>query len=305
MKSHLKLKKIITSGKYDLIHCHSTIAAVLARECAKGIRKRGTKIVYTSHGFPFYEGNDGKKARIFYQIERHYSKYTDAILTICKEDFENAKKMKCRNVFLMHGVGVDIDRFINSHIDRAAYREKLGFLSSDKVILSVGELNTNKNHQIVIRALAELKDRNLIYAICGREVTEKGKMQELQLLADFLNVRLKFLGFRKDIPEVCRSVEIGALPSYKEGLGLSGIEMLACGIPLVGSCRQGIKDYVIEGVTGFLANPNDAHSFAKAIDSAMNLKKNNETSENCVLMAKHFGVEQACSTLLKAYDTVL
>jgi glycosyltransferase involved in cell wall biosynthesis len=305
IKTYKKLRIVLDGTKYDLIHCHSTIAAVIARQCAKKMRIGGTKIIYTSHGFPFYKGNDGIKSKIFKLIEKYYSNYTDVIITICKEDFENAKKMKCNNVFLMHGVGVDVDKFINTQIDRAAYREKLGFLPSDKVVLAIGELNANKNHQIVIRALAELRDENIVFAICGREVTEKGKKQELQNLADSLNVKVKFLGFRKDISEICHLADVGVLSSFKEGLGLSGIEMLASGLQVVGSARQGIKDYVVDNVTGYLANPEDAHSFAVAINKAMNNTGNPKIKENCVSMAKKFDIEQAYETILTAYKKVI
>ncbi len=107
------------------------------------------------------------------------------------------------------------------------------------------------------------------------------KKEELQQLANELNVHIKFLGFRKDIPEICCSADIGALPSFKEGLGLSGIEMLAAGLPVTGSNRQGIKDYVIDGVTGYLANPEDSKSFSEAIQKCFELSK----CENIKLIA--------------------
>ena len=136
LKSYIALKEIIKKGNYSLVHCHSTIAAVLARQCAKKYRKKGLKVIYTSHGFPFYDGNNGKKARVFKKIEKFYSKYTDAILTICSEDYQNASKMNCDIVKMMHGVGVDVTRFTNSHIERNEYRKKLGFNATDKVILT-------------------------------------------------------------------------------------------------------------------------------------------------------------------------
>lgn len=304
ISSYKELSKIIKHGNYSLIHCHSTIAAVIGRQCAKKYRKYGLKVIYTSHGFPFYEGNNDKRAKFFYYIEKYFSKYTDALLTICNEDYNNVKHMKCHNVYLMHGVGVDVGRFINIDVDRELYRKKLGFAKEDKVVLSVGELNTNKNHQVVIKALGEISDSNMVYAICGRELTEKGKMKELEKLAIEQNVRLVFLGFRKDIPEICHSVDIGALPSFKEGLGLSGIEMLAAGIPVAASNRQGIKDYIKDGVTGYLANPEDSHSFAEAIEKTFELREIENIKEKCISMTKNFDLEQAYDTILKVYDSI-
>ncbi len=303
-KSYKDLINILKHTQYDLLHCHSTIAAVLARQSGIKYRKNGMRVMYTSHGFPFYSGNHGRKAKFFKKIENYYSRYTDGIITICKEDYENAIKMKCKNVTMMHGVGVNVERFMNISIDRSAYRENLGFASTDKVILSIGELNTNKNHQIVIRAISELNDPDIVYAICGREVTELGKKNELKLLADELNVRLAFLGFRKDIAQICHSVEIGALPSFKEGLGLSGIEMLASGIPVVGSNRQGIKDYIVDGVTGYLADPEDSSLFAVSIQKCFALLNDNNIKNNCIRKSQHFNIEQARETIQKIYQVI-
>ena len=297
-----ELKKIMHNNTYDIVHCHSTIAATLIRMVAQKYRKKGMKIVYTSHGFPFYEGNSGVKAGLFKLIERNYSKYTDAILTICKEDYENAKKMKCKNVYLMHGVGVDLARFRQVQVDRSDYRHKLGIDDDEIVILSIGELNANKNHCIVIKALAEMEHSHITYAICGREVTEIGKKAELENLAKQLNVKLLFLGFRKDIPEICLCADVGALPSFKEGLGLSGIEMLASGLPVAGSNRQGIKDYIINGKTGYLADPNDSSSFKKAIGECMKLRDDDAVHKSCIKMANNFGKEQARMVIKQVYD---
>lgn len=304
IKSYKQIKEILKNN-YSVVHCHSTIAATIGRQCTKKYRKTGTKVIYTSHGFPFYEGNNSIKAKIFYQIEKYYSKYTDAIITICNEDYKNALNMKCKNVFFMHGVGVNIESIANQNINVELYRKKLGLSPEDKVILSIGELNTNKNHQIIIKSIAELNDSNIIYIICGREVTEKGKKEELQNLADSLKVRLKFLGYRNDIAEICNVSDIGAIPSYKEGLGLSGIEMLAAGIPVVGSNRQGIKDYIKDGNTGYLADPDDVSSFEKAIDETLTLKMNKNTRKKCIDMAKKFNVNQAYNVILNAYNKIL
>ena len=302
-ESYIGLSKILSDGNYDVLHCHSTIAAVIARQCAKKYKKN-MKIIYTSHGFPFYEGNNGIKAKVFKAIENYYSNYTDAIITICNEDYLNAKEMNCKVVKIMHGVGVNIDKFANLKINREEYRKKLGFKKCDKVILSIGELNTNKNHRVVVEAISKLEDSNIVYAICGREVTEIGKKEELQQLADQLNVRIAFLGFRKDIPEVCYSADIGALPSYKEGLGLSGIEMLATGLPIVGSNRQGIKDYVVNGVTGYLANPESSLSFSKAIKECFNLSKRVNTKSICKEKSRAFDMDQARNIIDSVYQEI-
>lgn len=305
LRSYKKMKKLFKQETYELLHCHTPIAAAISRQCAKRYRKGITKIIYTVHGFQFFNGNFGIKGKIFFYIEKFYSKYTDAIITINNENYNDCIKMHCKYVYFMHGVGVDTDAFLSCKIDRAEYRRKLGFSENEKVILSIGELNKNKNHKVVIEALGKIADRNIVYAICGREVTEKGKAKELTELAAELNVRIMFLGFRKDIAEICHCVDIGALPSFKEGLCLSGIEMLASGIPIAGSNRPGILDYVKDANTGYLADPNDPESFAEAILKTFELSKDKKTKENCYKMAKKFDSRQAYDVIKNVYDTLL
>ena len=181
----------------------------------------------------------------------------------------------------------------------------MNFKNTDIIVLSIGELNTNKNHEIIIRALSLIDNKNLVYAICGREVSEIGKKQKLEKLANSLNVRVEFLGYRNDIAEICNCAKIGAIPSYKEGLGLAGIEMLASGIPVVGADRQGIKDYVINNVTGYLCDPKDATSFANGIVETLRLSNEKGVKERCIMEAQKYDKKLVYEEMKKIYNKVL
>lgn len=304
IESIKKLKKILKENEYQVIHCHSTIAAVIGRHCAKKYRKNGTKVIYTSHGFPFFKGNNGIKSKIYKSIEKFYSKYTDAIVTICNEDFESANKFKCKKVFKIHGVGIDLTKFDNTNIDINRYKEKNNISTKDLIIFSVGELNTNKNHEAIIRAISMLDFKNKItYMIAGREVTEIGKKKYLEEIAKKLGVKVVFLGFRKDIPSLLKIADIGALPSFKEGLGLSGLEMIASGLPVIASNRQGIKDYVIEGETGFLFNPTDTNEITNAIKKAIEFKKEKREFNHDIVIK--YDIQHTYKEMQKIYNSVL
>lgn len=95
--AYKQIRLLLKNNDFDLIHCHMPITSAITRFCARKYRKYGIKVLYTSHGFPFYKGNEGVKSRFFYLIERYLSRYTDCIITICNEDFENAKNVlqKC------------------------------------------------------------------------------------------------------------------------------------------------------------------------------------------------------------------
>ena len=241
---------------------------------------------------------------IFYNIEKIMSRYTDAVITINHEDFNNAKKMHCNNVYYIPGVGVDTERFINTTIDREEYREKIGVKKEDFLVLAVGELSNRKNHQIIIRALAECNIPNTVFMICGNAMTADNTKEKLESLAKEMHVDLRLMGLRKDIAEICKCADVGVLPSIREGLGLAGIEMLASGLPVVASKVQGIVDYIEDGKNGYLCNPLDVNAFAEAINK-LHSSDNQAMREYCIKSSVPFNKKFSHEKMEEIYKAVL
>ena len=119
IKAYGQLKKVISDGNYDIVHCHTPNASVITRlVCRKFRKKNGLKVFYTAHGFHFYKGAPKLNWMIFYPIEKCCSRFTDKLITINKEDFELAKsKFKAREVHYVPGVGIDLSRFENVQVE--------------------------------------------------------------------------------------------------------------------------------------------------------------------------------------------
>lgn len=265
LKAYKQLKKLIENRNYDIVHCHTPNASVVTRlVCRKFRKKNNLKVFYTAHGFHFYKGAPKLNWLVYYPIEKFCSRFTDKLITINAEDHELAqKKFKAKEIHYVPGVGVDLSRFKEVNVDRFTKRREIGVPEEAKLLLSVGELNENKNHQVIIRALAKLNDTNIHYAIAGI-----GNQKEpLSLLAKELGVeeQVHLLGFRKDVPELNCISDLFCFPSYREGLGLASIEAMSCGLPIVTSNVHGINDYSQNGVTGYKCSPDDVDGFAKAI----------------------------------------
>ena len=257
------MKKLLQENHYDIIWTNEPVMGVVTRLAANKYRLRGTKVVYMCHGFHFYKGASLPNWLIFYPIERIMSRFCDMIVTINHEDEARAKTFHCPRVEYIHGIGVNTDRLHNRN-EQSDIRAELNLSRDDFLVLSVGELNENKNQQVIIRALAQLKDPKIHYLLCG-----KGDQREkLESLAKELGIgdNVHFLGYRKDVPQVMQAADIYAHPSKREGLGLASLEAMACGLPLVTSNVQGIPDYVKNGVTGFMCEPTDADKFAEHLD---------------------------------------
>lgn len=99
-------------NKYQLIHTHTPVASFLGRFAAKlaGV----PSVLYTAHGFHFFDGAPKKNWLLYYTAERLAARFTDALLVMNQEDFENGKKLGFipeESLFLVHGVGVDIEKY--------------------------------------------------------------------------------------------------------------------------------------------------------------------------------------------------
>lgn len=305
--AYKKLKQVLENG-YDIIHCHTPIVGMIVRLAALKYRKKGTKVIYTTHGFTFTEYSSKKKWFVYYNIEKFMSRFCDVIITINHEDYNNAKKMHCKKVFLIPGVGLKTYNFRNVKINRDEYRKKLGVKSDDIVILAVGELSERKNQQIIIKALSNLPDRGkYIFLICGRAVVNSTLDKQLKQMAKKMGVRMELLGHRSDIPQINACADMAVLPSLREGLGMAGLEALATGIPVIGSDVQGIREYVIDGETGYLCNPIDEKEFANAILQITNMSKEKRDvmSKSCRKMAEKFDESNSKREMKLIYQIVL
>ncbi len=261
--SYKELKKVIVEGEYDLVHTHTPIASAIVRLACKDISD--VKVVYTAHGFHFFKGAPLINWIVYYPVEYFLSKYTDTLITMNNEDYKRAKKsFNARTVEHINGVGIDIGRFNDVEIDRASYRKELGVPEDAFIALSIGELNKNKNHEVVIRSLKKLNNPEIHYIICGGGPLEdylKSLIKELEL-----ENQVHLLGFRPDIPQICKSSDIFVFPSFREGLPVSIMEAMVTGLPIVCSNIRGSKDLVQDEHGGCLVDPGDKDGFAKAIE---------------------------------------
>ncbi len=267
IKSYKQVKELLAQG-FDMIHCHAPICAAITRLCARKCRRScETRVIYTAHGFHFYDGAPAKNWIMFYPVEKWLSKYTDVLITINKEDYRRAKEhFNAKKIVYVPGIGVDTKKFgANNHRDEI--RTELGLKDSDIMLLSVGELNENKNHEIVIRALGNLKSSgklsdNVYYFICGIGDKENDLNSLIRDIG--LSDKVKLIGYHSNISDYYDAADVFVFPSFREGLSVSLMEAMASGLPVVCSKIRGNTD-LIDEQGGRLFEPNDDKSVADAI----------------------------------------
>ena len=238
-RAYTQLEKIIRKNKYAFVHCHSPAGGLLGRIVA---RKHGIKTIYTAHGFHFYTGAPAINWILYYPAEKILSRLTDVLVTVNQEDFRRAEKdFSAKKTFYVPGVGIDMEKFAGAEKNRRKKREELGLGIKDVMLLAVGELNKNKNHEMVIDALGELQKKNagdscrLHFFIAG-----KGRMEgRLLKQSEAKGVRIRLLGYRKDIPELLGAADLFIHPSKREGMPVAMMEAVAAQCPVLCSDIRG------------------------------------------------------------------
>lgn len=264
LEAYRQLKALLDREHYDIIHCHTPMGGVITRLAAGSARNRGTKVIYTAHGFHFYKGAPLVNWLLYYPVERLLSRRTDLLLTINGEDYRRAKTFHAGAVELVNGVGIDLSRFsAASPEQKAQVRRELSLGEEDTFAFSVGNVIPRKNQEVLIRAASQLADPRFHLFIAGDGPLEG----ELKALARELGVeaQVHLLGFRRDVYRLSSAADIFLFSSRQEGLSVSVMEAMACGLPIVASSIRGNTDLIDPGKGGFLVQSDDANGFADAI----------------------------------------
>ncbi len=302
LKGLRQMRKLINSRHWDIIWTNEPVMGVMTRLAAQKARRKGTHVLYMCHGFHFYKGAPLKNWLVFYPIERIMSRFTDTLVTLNHDDFAQAEKMHAKEVKYIHGIGMNTVRF-GQNENPVNIRKELGITDEDFLVFSVGELNDNKNHRTVIKAIGKLNDPSIHYAIGGKGE----KLQELQELANKEGIgdHVHFLGYRKDVVDIYPQADVFAFPSYREGLSLASLEAMYSGIPLVSSNVRGYRDYMKQGKTGFICRPDNVDAFAKAI---RRLKKDDKLRKKCGAynkkVVKPFLIEQVKAEVCQLFEEI-
>lgn len=238
IRAYFILKKIIREGNYDVIHCNTPVGGILGRLAGSKERKKGTKVYYTAHGFHFYQNAPKKNWLIYYPIEKYFAKKTDKLITINEEDYAFAKsKFSCK-VEHIHGAGVDSDRYrCGNEAEVREIKNSLGL--SGKNILCVGELLSNKNQTMAIKAMTEVvrmfPDAHLLLAGNGPE-----KDNLISLVNELgLQKKVRLLGYCTNLEMYQRVCDLSVSCSIREGLGLNIIEAMLSKTPVVATKNRG------------------------------------------------------------------
>lgn len=304
-KAFRQLKKIIDEENITLIHCHNPVGGVVGRLAARYSKKR-PYVIYTAHGFHFYEGAPIKNWTLYYTVEKFLARYTNRLITINIEDYERAKNFRLQKdgkLEKIPGVGVDIIKFQKRESLREQKRNELGVPEGAFHVVSVGELNDNKNHEVMIKAIAGLDDPGIYYSICGKGSNDE-KLRSL--IKEYqLEQRVRLLGYRTDINEVLQSADCFAFPSKREGLGIAAVEAMACEVPVIAADNRGTREYMRHGENGIVCHTGTTEEFMEAIIKLRDSKElRNQMSRNARTVAEEFSIDVTDKIMRRVYGEI-
>ena len=249
LKNAQMIRKAVTSEDYDIVHVHTPVASFVARYALRRLRRKGRPaVVYTAHGFHFYQGGKATRNMAFRTLERIAGRWTDRLVTINGEDFEAAKKYRIvpeDRLVYMPGIGLDFSRYNPENVakdDIRQMREQLGLKRDDALFSLIGEFIPRKRHADAIRALAHLGHAGVHMAFAG-----DGRIKEnIQDLVRSLGLakQIHFMGKLKDVAPLIMASRAILIPSEHEGLSRTAMETSCLRVPIIGSDARGVRDVV-------------------------------------------------------------
>ncbi len=279
--AYCQLKKVFEQYNFDIIHCHTPVGGAITRLAAKNVRIKGTKVIYTAHGFHFYKGAPILNWILYYPIEKILAKLTDVIIVTNQEDYILAKNSlkSCNNniIWVKGGVGVDTSYFKRSNISSELLKKTLhtiGLSEDNSYFILAAEFIPRKRHIDAIKAMSCIEDRNVHLLLPGRGILLEEIKQKVRLY--HLEDRVHFIGFRQDLPVLMTGAKANLLLSEQEGLPRSVMEGMALGVPTIGTNIRGTHD-LLENGCGLLVPVGDIQSIVKAMESLINRQDIAET----------------------------
>lgn len=255
------LVRLFRAERPDIVHAHMPISGFLARMAAW---VTGVPIIaYTCHGFLFNQPGPWPRRAAAFVMEFLAGRVTTIFTTVSTEEAADAKRLRIARHPIPIGNGRDPAIFRPDPAARAAVRQTLAVPEERVVILAVSRLVRHKGYPELLAAMRDVPAE--LWVVGERLPSDHGTDLEAVFKASGLGPRLRRLGYRTDIPAVMAAADIFVLPSHFEGLPMSVIEAMLCGLPVIATDIRGPREQVVPDETGLLVPPATVEPLAHAI----------------------------------------
>lgn len=291
------LRRRAASGRYDVMHVHSSKAGAIVRPAA---RLGGAPVVYTPHCFPFI-GPQGARRRVLSTFaERALAPITDAFICVSHDERREALAQRVGRPETLEVVHNGCRRCESAEPSA----ELAAHLSAGPSAATIAVLRPQKGIDVFVRAapaiLAAVPQARL--AVIGQ-----GELRgDLEQLARGLGVgeSLRFFDFAAPASRALGSLDLFVLPSRWEAFPISILEALACGVPQVASDVGGTREALIHGETGLLCPPEDDAGLAAAVIELLRAPRRREAMGRASAERHRdcFGIDRMVAETAAVYD---
>lgn len=298
--------RILKFIKPQVVHTHSSKAGILGRWAAwmAGI----PVTIHTFHGYGFNDCQSWLKRNIFILAEKLTSRITSHFIAVSGENIHKGLRLTLFNeeqVTLIRS-GIDVEVFKNTEIDTGKKKREIGLPPRSKVIGMIACMKPQKAPldfvEVARLVHKELPDVYFLYVGDG----ELRFQIEDAVNKYSLNERFKLTGWRTDIPEIMRILDVLVLTSRWEGLPRVLPEAMAAGIPIVATPVDGTLEAVVDGVNGFLVPPGDIKVFKDRIMFLLkNVEKAQEMGAHGTKMVEEFNIKSMTPKQEELYESLL
>jgi len=270
--AYARIAAILREFRPHIVHTHMAKAGAVGRAAAVMYNRSAapaerTRLVHTYHGHVLEGYFSAAKTALFVGVERMLARSTDRIVAISpaiRDELVRDHRIGTPDQYRVVPLGFDLSAL--AAIDdraRAAARESLAISVDAHVVTTVGRLTAIKQHHLFLEAARQVanQDTAALFLIVG---DGELRAELLETARDFgLADRVRFLGWRRDLPTIYGASDVFLLTSRNEGTPVALIESLAAGVPGVSTDVGGVRDVL--GDEGSVAAYDDAAGLARAV----------------------------------------
>ncbi len=260
-KAYRALRRVLRAERFDMVHAHMPISGFLARLAAwqAGV----PSIAYTCHGFLFNQPGPAWRRAASLGMELAAGRVTDRFLTVSEAEAADARRLRIHRNATPAGNGRDPAIFRPDPVARSRLRAAFGVPEERAVVICVSRLVRHKGIAELLQAMRDVDAE--LWIVGDRLPSDHGPSLEPDFASAGLGNRLRRLGYRNDVANLLAAADVFALPSHFEGLPMSVIEAMLCGLPVVATDIRGPREQVVHEATGLLVPPATIPPLAEAL----------------------------------------
>lgn len=310
LRALIHLIRIFSRENYDLIHTHTSKAGLLGR--IGGMVAGKSALVHTPHGLIYREpehipgvpNSKFLRGTLLY-LERFAGLGQDVLTALSEREAQTCEELGLSKPDQTHTVYNGIETIETSDEEGRSYRQKFGIDPDDILVVSVGRISPEKGYPFLLDAFVSLRENDdrlkLLIAGSGSDTQRLSQHTPDRYSEDII-----LPGYVEDVGPVYKAGDLYVLPSQYEGFGLSMVEAMNAGLPVVATKVGGIPEIIEDRRHGLLVEPGNSEELSNAIGRLIDeesLRK--KLAQNALERSRDFTVDSMVENYREIYDNLL